>query len=302
MKKVMYVKLGLDILMAVTFVLFFNKQVLGGLTFHEIAGLVIAVLFFTHVLLNWQWVKKVTVKLFDRKLPLKTKFGYFLNVMLLITMTFIMISGIFISRVVFPNINVGNEQWFKISHISISFLVLILVAAHIGLHWKWVINVFKNMIKFRTPKLSLGILARVVTVALLVFGGYQMYSTNFIMQLQGVANVFKLSSSQMPEGVFKGGEKPNFQDGDIERGERPNLPEGDIEGGEGQFEKTNLSESGFKGRKSHSDSSDALGVIVTYFGIMSVFIIIIYYIDKFIMRNTRKKKKTNFSEGDLTSV
>ncbi|MFD6441815.1 DUF4405 domain-containing protein, partial [Peribacillus sp. NPDC060186] len=203
--------------MAVTFVLFFNKQVLGGLTFHEIAGLVIAVLFFTHVLLNWQWVKKVTVKLFDRKLPFVTKFGYFLNVMLLITMTFIMISGIFISRVVFPNINIGNEQWFKISHISISFLVLILVAAHIGLHWKWVINVFKNMIKFKTPKPSLGILARVATVALLVLGGYQMYSTNFIMQLQGVANVFKLSSSQMPEGGFKGGEKPNFQDGDIER-------------------------------------------------------------------------------------
>ncbi|MDM5452123.1 hypothetical protein [Peribacillus simplex] len=77
MKKLMFVKLGLDILMAVTFVLFFNKQVLGGLTFHEIAGLVIAVLFFIHVLLNWRWVKKVTVKLFDLNLPLKTKFGYF---------------------------------------------------------------------------------------------------------------------------------------------------------------------------------------------------------------------------------
>lgn len=271
MKKMMYAKLGLDILMAVTFVLFFNKQVLGGLTFHEIAGLVIAVLFFTHVLLNWQWVKKVTVKLFDRKLPLKTKFGYFLNVLLLVTMTFIMISGIFISRVVFPNINVGNEQWFKISHISISFLVLILVAAHIGLHWKWVINVFKNMITFKTPKPSLGILARVATGALLVFGGYQMYSTNFIMQLQGVANVFNLSSTQM-QG-FKGGEKQNFQDGDFERGERPNLPEG-----------------GFKGEKGPK-SSNALGVIVTYFGVMSVFIIIIYYIEKFIMRKYTEKEK-----------
>ena len=76
----MYVRFGLDLLMAVTFVLFFNKQVLGGLTFHEIAGLAIAVAFFTHVLLNWQWVKKVTVKLFDRRLPRRTKFGYFLNI------------------------------------------------------------------------------------------------------------------------------------------------------------------------------------------------------------------------------
>ncbi|MGE1163636.1 DUF4405 domain-containing protein [Peribacillus simplex] len=301
MKKLMFVKLGLDILMAVTFVLFFNKQVLGGLTFHEIAGLVIAVLFFIHVLLNWRWVKKVTVKLFDRKLPLKTKFGYFLNVMLLITMTFIMISGIFISRVVFPNINVGNEQWFKISHISISFLVLILVAAHIGLHWKWVINVFKNMMKFRTPKPFIGILARAATIALLVFGGYQMYSTNFIMQLQRVANVFNLSSSQMPEGGFERGEKPNFQEGDFKRGERPNPPEGGFEAGEGQFEKP-MSEGSLKGEKGQFESSNALGVIITYFGIMSVFIIIIYYMEKFIMRNKSKKKKTNSSNGDLTSV
>ncbi|MGE7758526.1 DUF4405 domain-containing protein [Peribacillus sp. NPDC097895] len=291
MKKMMYVKLGLDILMAVTFVLFFNKQVLGGLTFHEIAGLAIAVFFFTHVLLNWQWVKKVTIKIFDRRLPLATKFGYFLNVMLLMTMTFIMISGIFISRVVFPNINVGNEQWFKISHISISFLALILVAAHVGLHWKWVINVFKNIISFKTPKPSIGILARVATVALLVFGGYQMYSTHFIRQVQGVVSVFNLSSSQMPEGGFKGGEKPNFQAGGFEGGERQNLPEGGLEEGDGSFEKANLSEGGFRGEKGHFESSNALGVIVTYFGIMSVFIIIIYYIEKLIMSHTRKRKK-----------
>lgn len=45
-KKMMYVRFGLDLLMAVAFVLFFNKQVLGGLTFHEIAGLAIAVAFY----------------------------------------------------------------------------------------------------------------------------------------------------------------------------------------------------------------------------------------------------------------
>ncbi|MCJ7990350.1 DUF4405 domain-containing protein [Priestia sp. OVS21] len=195
----MYVRFGLDLLMAVTFVLFFNKQVLGGLTFHEIAGLAIAVAFFTHVLLNWQWVKKVTVKLFDRKLPRRTKFGYFLNIMLLITISFIMVSGIFISRVVFPNINVGNEQWFKISHISVSFLVLILVAAHIGLHWQWVINVCKNMTKFKKSKKSLSIAAKLATVALLVVGIYEINETGFLGKLGGIAKVLNLSSSDIPQ-------------------------------------------------------------------------------------------------------
>jgi hypothetical protein len=118
MKKVTYVKFILDILMALTFVLLFNKMVLGGLAFHEIAGLAISVAFITHILLNIQWVIKVTVKLFDRKLPGMTRLGYFLNLLLLILMTFIVVSGILISEVVFPNINLEEPHGLS-SHISV---------------------------------------------------------------------------------------------------------------------------------------------------------------------------------------
>jgi hypothetical protein len=304
MKKITYVKFAIDILMAVTFVLFFNKQVLGGLTFHEIAGLAIAAVFFTHVLLNWQWVKKVTVKLFDRKLPVKTKFGYVLNLLLLITMAFIIISGIFISKVVFPNINIGNERWFQLTHISISFLVLILVAAHVGLHWKWVVNVFKNIVHLKSQKRSLGIAAKVATVALLVFGVYQMYTTNFVMHLQGVSSVF---STQMLEGNFTRGEG-NFErgtpPGGFERGEgqfdRGTPPEG-FEPGEGQLSKGSVPD-GFEGRGGQFEIPNPLSVIVTYFGIMSVFIILIYYIEKFIMRRKRKKSRPDINESSITTA
>ncbi|MDY0938605.1 DUF4405 domain-containing protein [Priestia megaterium] len=285
-KKMMYVRFGLDLLMAVTFVLFFNKQVLGGLTFHEIAGLAIAVAFLIHVLLNWQWVKKVTVKLFDRKLPRRTKFGYFLNVMLLITMSFIMISGIFISRVVFPNINVSNEQWFKISHISVSFLVLVLVAAHIGLHWQWVINVCKNMTKFKKSKKSLSIVAKLATVVLLVVGIYEINETGFLGKLGGVARVMNLSSSDMPQ---KGGGKPDFDRHSFSENkssataaagrERPNF---DHDGGG--------PERGMKGKEGGFESPNPLVVIGTYFAIMSVFIIVIYYIEKILTSMKRRKK------------
>ncbi|MEH7161571.1 DUF4405 domain-containing protein [Priestia megaterium] len=285
-KKMMYVRFGLDLLMAVTFVLFFNKQVLGGLTFHEIAGLAIAVAFFTHVLLNWQWVKRVTVKLFDRKLPRRTKFGYFFNIMLLITMSFIMISGIFISRVVFPNINIGNEQWFKVSHISVSFLVLILVAAHIGLHWQWVINVCKNMTKFQKSKKSLNIAAKLATVALLVVGIYEINETGFLGKLGGVTRVLNLSSSDMPQ---KGGGKPDFDRHSFSENkssamasaghERPNF---DHDGGG--------LERGMKGKEGGFESPNPFVVIGTYFAIMSVFIIVIYYIEKILAGVKRRKK------------
>ncbi|WJD83560.1 DUF4405 domain-containing protein [Priestia megaterium] len=305
-KSLMYIKFCLDILMAVTFVLFFNKQVFGGLAFHEIAGLVIAVAFITHVLLNWQWVKKVTVKLFDPKLPRKTKLGYFLNLMLLITMLFIMVSGILISRVVFPNINIGNEQWFKTSHISISYLVLILVAAHVGLHWKWVINVSKNIVKSKTSKPIFGVLAKVATVALLLFGIYQMYSTHFVTRVEGIAGVFNNSSSQMHEGNkervdFAKANGP-MEDHDLDAQKFENKDTQTASGNFNKFDGDERPNHSINGKGDGFESPNPLSVISTYFGIMSVFIIIIYYIEKFSIRNKRKKKDLVAGKEGLPNI
>ncbi|RUT33575.1 DUF4405 domain-containing protein [Paenibacillus zeisoli] len=276
MKKVTYVKFILDLLMALTFVLLFNKRVLGGLAFHEIAGLAISVAFITHILLNLNWVIKVTAKLFDRKLPGMTRFSYLLNLLLLISMTFIVVSGILISEIVFPGFHIGNTPWFKISHISVSFLGLILIGVHVGLHWKWVVNVAKKMVRVKSSKAPLGIIAKVLAALILLFGGYQMYSTQFISRVQGIGTVFNMTGSGTPPAGFKqrggdlrggdmGGENPNF-------GTRPNRMEGDHR------------EGGFGG-----GSPNALGVILTYFGIMGVFVIITYYLTKL---GSRKKRRT----------
>ena len=57
--------------MALTFALLFNPRVLGGLTFHETAGLAIGAAILTHILLNYRWVKNVTLKIFDQKFSLE---------------------------------------------------------------------------------------------------------------------------------------------------------------------------------------------------------------------------------------
>lgn len=296
-KNIKYLKFSIDLVMGITFVLFFNKRVLGGLTFHEIAGLLIAVVFFTHIILNWKWIKNVTLKLFDRKLPLRAKFSYLLNLLLLVGMAFIITSGIFISRVVFPNINIGNEQWFKVSHMSISFLVLIIVAIHIGLHWKWIMNVFKNMVKIKHSKKSLKIVSQIAVVLLLVFGSYEMYNTQFLKQVQGVSRIFNLSSS-MPDGGFKSGDRPDSMRGNFTKSEKPPMPARD------DFDESESSSSvhgdnrpplpegkgNFHREKGHEmGNSSVFGVITQYFAIMSVIIILIYYIEKFILRTKKRK-------------
>ena len=257
-----YVKLALDILMSLTFVLLFNKMVLGGLAFHEIAGLGIGFAMFAHILLNLQWAKKVTLNLFDRKLPGNTRFGYLLNVLLLISMTFIILSGLLISKVVFPNLHIGNQSWFKIAHISFSYLTLILIGIHVGLHWQWIINHMKKIFKVNSSKVT-DIIAKAAIALVLLFGGYQMYTTNFATRIEGLGIVFNMTSPQAPPaGVKQHSDGSNSSRGNSE--ERPSSPDGTSEGrSEGTFQ-----------------SPHPLGVIATYSGIMGVFIIITYYSEK----------------------
>ncbi|MHC1681522.1 MAG: hypothetical protein AB6733_00955 [Clostridiaceae bacterium] len=63
MKKINFIKISLDLIMGIIFALLFNKNVLGGLTFHEIAGLAMGFAVLVHILLNWKWVINVFKKI-----------------------------------------------------------------------------------------------------------------------------------------------------------------------------------------------------------------------------------------------
>ncbi|USK59214.1 DUF4405 domain-containing protein [Peribacillus asahii] len=286
MKKKNYVKFALDLIMALLFVLFFNKQVLGGLTFHEIAGLGFAAAYFTHIFLNLQWVKKVTLNLFNKKLPWKTRGNYLLNLLLLVSMSFIIISGVLVSRVIFPNIHVANERWFQMTHISISFVVLILVGIHVGLHWQWVVNVWKKTIwKHEPKKVWIGYAMKGATVLILLFGLYKMSETGFVNRLSSSGTILGIGSQEMSEGgrgmkgesgdlAFKHSNSDSFRSAS---GERP----------------TN-----FKGNmgREHGGGGNGLDVIVTYTGIMAVFVILTYYLKKLTGRMKKNKRgKSNQS-------
>lgn len=269
--------------MGLMFVLFFNTGVLGGLAYHEIAGLVFAVMYFTHILLNLSWVKNVTVRIFDRKLPWKTRGSYLLNFLLLISMTFVIISGIMISRVVFPNINIGNKGWFKVTHEAVSYFVLLLVGIHVGLHWHWIVSIWKKIWRFRSQKKWLGIVAKIVTVLILVFGGYEIKQTGFINRVASTTSVFNMSNSQMEGGIhgpmggkFNSGTRPAFKSFQSSTESKPTNFSGKPQGN-------------FGGGGHDGGNANVLNVILTYTGVLSVFVIVSYYIRKM----TGKRRKLN---------
>lgn len=270
MKKINYVKFALDITMALLFVLFFNKRVLGGQPFHEYAGLFFAVAYFTHVLLNLGWVKRVTVKMFDRSLPWKLRGSYALNLLLLISMSFIIVSGILVSHVVFPNIRLANQGWFKMTHISVSFLVLALVGVHVGLHWHWVIQVWHKIWNFKGWASWLRYTAKAAAVLILLYGVYEINQTSFMNRLASSTSVIGIGSQQPMEG-----EKGHFEGGSNGK-VRPQKPIQDST----------------SGTQDHGGEDDRFGVgnvnvwnvIGTYTGIMAVFVIITYYLRRWIIR------------------
>lgn len=249
-----YLKLFLDILIALIFVLLFNDRVLGGLPFHEVAGLGIGLGFLVHLAINLQWVKNVTLRLFDRRLPAKTRFGYFLNVVLLISMFIIILSGVMISRIVFPDFRSANQHWFQELHLGISYLALVLVGIHVGLHGQWLISILKRLFQVKSSKMTV-ILARICIVLLIIFGGSQVIATQVASRVTQLGTGVSINSQKSNHGAGFGEERG---------GHRGDLGEERIKGG--------------------TSSVNPAGVILSYSGVIGVFAIITYYGEKALTR------------------
>ena len=293
-----YLKIALDIIIAIVFALLFNKAALG-LTFHEIAGLAIGVAFILHKLLNAQWIKTVTKNIFSKKLVLKTRINYILDVLLLLCFTFILISGIFISKALFPSIDIADEPTFKALHISISYVTLMLIGIHIGLHWSWVIDKFKRMFNITQQKKVLSIISAIIVMAVFTFGSYSVYSAGYFQKVfvpetslgshfqgeHGSESLDRKHTEGFSENTIHQEEADGPEEGD-------HVPKGKGNGtGIGKQDGTG-SGNGIRNFDSNISIQDAFNSLLTYLGIVSVFAILAYYIEKLLLRKKDQLKLT----------
>ncbi|HEY8462729.1 MAG TPA: DUF4405 domain-containing protein [Bacillota bacterium] len=169
------VKISLDIIMFFLLFLLYKKNAIS-MSFHELGGLIVWGLFLIHIGLNWKWIVGVSKKLFDKSLPAKTRIGYIVDVLLLITMSFIIISGIMISKVIFTRISGAGVFW-KFGHFFAAAIAIILVGIHIGLHWSFIKNIFAKILKF--PPAIAKPLGIICLALILIYGGYNITTSNF---------------------------------------------------------------------------------------------------------------------------
>lgn len=317
MKKINYIKFIIDLAMLITFTLFFNKMVLG-MALHEIIGIAIGGVVLIHCGLNFRWIKAITLKLFSKDIKLRTRIIYILDVALLIDILAIIISGLSISRVVCPWLRLSWLPNLKGVHMFASYLILIIIGIHLGLHWKWVMNTFKKIFNIKESR-DLTYIARVLAIIILGFGIYSFTSTNYLSRLsiismnkEGVKpniefnkgeegiefkqdndefnsnNTNQLSSNtekkENPKSNFEGERDRDFSDGEGFKGNKADFNDKDFDS-----DKSIENSDGFNGKSMEGDfhmkgNSSILSVITSYISIISVFTILTYYLDKIMNR------------------
>ena len=185
------VKVVLDAVMALVFAILFNKSALGGMLFHEIAGLAFGAFIVFHMVLNRAWLKGVTKKLFCKKLPARTRAAYIIDALLLTALAVIIMTGILMSRELFPNL-------FNISlnveglHKSVSYIALLLAGAHLGLSWNRVAAIVKKLLKLPENK-ALGALATACAITVFALGSYNIVSTGYVGKVASISSSFSES-------------------------------------------------------------------------------------------------------------
>lgn len=187
----------LDILMALVFVILFNKSAFGGMAFHEIAGLCFAGGLVAHIILNRKWIAGVAKKF--GSMPVRTKLEYIVALLLLVDLAVMTVSGILISKVVFAKLITAQVNASGL-HTATAYLALLLMGLHIGLAWDRVLGMAKKVFGLGAASQGATVVLRIAAAAIFAFGVYSMATTNYF------ARAFSFTGGSEQQEMLPGGE------------------------------------------------------------------------------------------------
>ena len=218
-------KLTLDAIMLVLLVLMYRKQVIS-MEFHEIGGLALIGLFIVHHLINMRWIGAATKTLFAKGTSAMVRARYLVDVLLLVAFLAVGVTGVLINKTLFQVQATGNA---KALHYFASAVAIILMGIHLGLHADYI---FGKLLKKGANKVVKIVLA-VLLSCMVAFGGYSLFSTQFVSFLSA-----PLMAQQFSHGDFQpsgdialdgsSGERPSdiSELPEFTEGDAPQPPEG----------------------------------------------------------------------------
>lgn len=150
------------LLLLIDMAFFFTGQVI-----HEIIGTLTIISFLLHHFLNKNWYRNLVKKYTLTKLIMNI-----LNILLLVDMVVLLVSGIMMSQTVFTFIpSFGSIAIARQLHMIASYWCFVLVSCHIGLHWNMVLVPMKKRWKF-SSSISSKIIYTIIPIIIALFGVY----------------------------------------------------------------------------------------------------------------------------------
>jgi hypothetical protein len=123
-----------------------------GLTVHEWFGLAFGLALLMHLTLHWEWVSHTTRRMFSR--VGRRRITWMVNALLLIDMSLCVASGIAISVVAMPALGIhtaADSGYWRELHTRTADLAIFLIAAHIGLDYRWIVSVTRRWLGRTKP-------------------------------------------------------------------------------------------------------------------------------------------------------
>lgn len=165
-----------------------------GQEIHEWMGTGMFVLFLGHHVLNRKWFRALFKGKYNPYRILMTT----INLLLLIAMVGLMISGIIMSRFVFDFVSFYQGiSLARIVHLLCSYWGFVLMSVHLGLHWGMVVKMLEKKTTTRTSVTALKICLRVLAAGIALYGLYAFAKNNLLsyMLLQNTFVFFDFEQS-----------------------------------------------------------------------------------------------------------
>ncbi|MDM5286191.1 DUF4405 domain-containing protein [Peribacillus frigoritolerans] len=165
MNRNMLIRLVIDLSMTVLMLVAMAYQITGN-AMHELAGVILCLLFITHNILNRRWYKTI----FKGKHKVRRILSIVVNLLFLISMAVVIISSVPISRDMIPFIPLTNDTVLLQIHVMTSYWGFIFMAVHIGMSWATIINSVRKMTGITGTNRIRTIAFRVIAVLIVVYG------------------------------------------------------------------------------------------------------------------------------------
>jgi hypothetical protein len=186
----------LDLAMTILLLCAFAYRITGDAA-HEWIGVSVFVLFIVHNIINRKWYKNIFKGAYSMRRITMT----IINLLLALTMAVLIITGLLQSRTVLAFLHLPGGMLLRQIHTTAAYWGLLLIGAHVGLHWGMFINAARNMAKITHENRGRKIFARILAFLFIAFGVWSFFDRDMFAKLfQGFS--FDYWNEERPVAFF----------------------------------------------------------------------------------------------------